>query len=118
MEEKQFTWIPFYKELAKALLIYKDNRKPLVDWIYAELSKVTGGGGKSLVEYIHNRDKSNVTDIDPFSVIAIFNRNSLTIENRIAYCEKFKEMFGLKAEVPDNFDGIPTVFTMRAFFFS
>lgn len=26
MEEKQFTWIPFYKELAKALLIYKDNR--------------------------------------------------------------------------------------------
>ena len=117
MEEKQFTWIPFYKELAKALLIYKDNRKPLVDWIYAELSKVTGGGGKSLVEYIHNRDKSNVTDIDPFSVIAIFNRNSLTIENRIAYCEKFKEMFGLKAEVPDNFDGIPTVFTMRAFFF-
>ena len=31
MEEKQFTWIPFYKELAKALLKYKDNRKPLVE---------------------------------------------------------------------------------------
>ena len=118
MEDKLFTWIPFYQELAKSLLKYKEDRKPLVDWIYTELSKVTGGGGKSLVEYIHNKDKSNVTDIDPFSVIAIFNRSGLTIDNRISYCEKFRVMFGLEAEVPTNFDGIPTVFAMRAFFFN
>ncbi len=117
MEDKLFTWIPFYKELAKALLRYKENRKPLVEWIYAELSKVKGIGGKSLVEYIHNKDKSNVTDIDPFSVIAIFNRSGLTFENRISYCEKFKAMFGLNSEIPQGFDGIPTVFAMRAFFF-
>ena len=30
MEEK-FPWIPFYMELAKALLSYKNDRKPLVD---------------------------------------------------------------------------------------
>lgn len=117
MEEKSFTWIPFYKELAKALLKYKEDRKPLVDWIYAELSKVKGIGGKSLVEYIHNKDKSKVTDIDPFSVIAIFNRGGLTIENRINFCEKFKTLFGLNSEIPQNFDGIPTVFAMKAFFF-
>ena len=114
---KEFTWIPFYMELAKALLRFKEDRKPLVDWIYTELSKVKGIGGKSLVEYIHNRDKSNVTDIDPFSVIAIFNRSGLTVENRINYCEKFKALFALSSEIPHNFDGIPTVFAMRAFFF-
>lgn len=114
---KEFSWIPFYTELAKALLRFKEDRKPLVDWIYTELSKVKGIGGKSLVEYIHNRDKSNVTDIDPFSVIAIFNRSGLTVENRINYCEKFKALFALSSEIPHNFDGIPTVFAMRAFFF-
>ena len=117
MEDNSFTWIPFYKELAKALLKYKEDRKPLVDWIYAELSKVKGIGGKSLVEYIHNKDKSKVSDIDPFSVIAIFNRGGLTIENRMNFCEKFKTLFGLNSEIPKNFDGIPTVFAMRAFFF-
>ena len=32
MEEK-FSWIPFYLELAQALLTCKDDRKPLVDFI-------------------------------------------------------------------------------------
>ena len=73
-----FNWIPFYMELAKALLLYKSDRKPLVDWIYSDLSQVSE---KSLVGYIHMRDKSKVTDIDPFSVFAIFNRN-LKIEAR------------------------------------
>lgn len=59
MEEK-FTWIPFYKELSKALLTYKDDRKPLVDFIYSELSKV---GEKSLVDYIHMEDNSKVKDM-------------------------------------------------------
>ena len=27
--EERFSWIPFYSELAKALLAYKDDRKPL-----------------------------------------------------------------------------------------
>ncbi|MBO5629309.1 MAG: AAA family ATPase [Aeriscardovia sp.] len=114
MEEKQFTWIPFYKELAKALLIYKDNRKPLVDWIYSELSKV---GSSSLVDYLKEDDGSKIVDIDPFSVFAIFNR-SLRVDNRTSFLQMFKEKFGLISEVPTDFDGIPTVNSMRAFFFS
>ena len=62
--EERFSWIPFYSELAKALLAYKDERKPLVDFVYSELSQV---GGRSLVDYIHMEDGSKVKDIDPFS---------------------------------------------------
>ena len=36
--EERFSWIPFYSELAKALLAYKDERKPLVDFVYSEFS--------------------------------------------------------------------------------
>jgi len=112
--EERFSWIPFYSELAKALLAYKDDRKPLVDFVYSELSQV---GGRSLVDYIHMEDGSKVKDIDPFSVFAIFNR-SLKLENRIGFLQKFKERFGLKSAVPTDFDGIPTVNSQRAFFFN
>ena len=113
-EKKNFTWIPFYMELAKALLIYKDDRKPLVDWIYSELSKV---GSSSLVDYLKEEDGSKIVDIDPFSVFAIFNR-SLRVDNRTSFLQMFKEKFDLISEVPTDFDGIPTVNSMRAFFFS
>lgn len=29
-----YTWIPFYKEFSQKLLKYKDNRMPLINWIY------------------------------------------------------------------------------------
>lgn len=101
-------------ELAKALLKYKDDRKPLVDFIYSDLSEV---GGKSLVDYIHMEDGSRVKDIDPFSLFAIFNRY-LKLNNKIAFLQKFKDKFGLKSEIPQDFDGIPTVNSQRAFFFN
>jgi Cdc6-like AAA superfamily ATPase len=112
MEEK-FSWIPFYMELAKALLSYKSDRKPLVDWIYSDLSQV---GEKSLVTYLHMEDGSNIKDIDPFSVFAIFNR-SLKMVNKLAFLQKYKEKFSLTSEVPTDFSGIPTVNSQRAFFF-
>ncbi len=107
-------WIPLYTELAKALLSCKNDRKPLVDWIYSDISKV---GESSLVEYLHMRDGSKITDIDPFSVFAIFNR-PLRPANRVAMLQMFKERFSLKSEVPTDFNGIPTVNSQRAFFFS
>lgn len=112
MEEK-FPWLPFYSELAQALLSCKIDRKPLVDWIYSDISQV---GEKSLVDYIHMRDGSKVTDIDPFSVFAIFNR-PLKQENKVAILQKFKDRFALKSVVPTDFVGIPTVNSQRAFFF-
>jgi len=109
-----FTWIPFYKELSKKLLQFRNDRKPLVDFIYSELSTV---GSKSLVDYIHMEDGSKVKDIDPFSVFAIFNR-SLKRENRLGFLQKFKDRFSLNSDIPTDFDGIPTVNSQRAFFFN
>lgn len=116
MEKIPFTWIEFYAELAKAILIYKDDRKPLVDWIYNDLSKIKGHDGKSFVDFIKNEDESKVNDIDPFSVFAIFNRGT-TYDNRKRLLQVFKDFFELKAEVPSDFNGIPVVDSRRSFFF-
>jgi len=115
--EQQFTWIPLYKELSIALLKYKDDRSPLVDWIYDELGKVTRNDGKSLVKYLHQKDGSKIQDIDPFSVFGIFNRG-LKDENRTALLKKFKEHFKLTSTVPTDFDGIPVLDNQTSSLFS
>ena len=103
-----FTWIPFYKELAQKLLQYRDNRTPLVDWIYANLQGYV----------FHLKDMSDgrpVPDIDPFTVFAIFNRG-ISDEKRKDICSKFKEFLGISAAIPEDFNGIPVMNTQRTNF--
>ena len=115
--DERFTWVPIYTELASALLGYKEKRNELVNWIYNDLGKVTRSDGRSLVAYLHQKNGSNIKDIDPFSVFAIFNRG-LTWVNRTEILRRFKSFLGLKENVPTDFDGIPIVDSRRAFFFS
>lgn len=115
---QSFTWIPFYKELAGALMQFRHDRGPLVEWIYSELSKVKRGDGQPLTNYLHKKDGSHIDDIDPFSVMAISNRGSMTSDNRKQMLEMFKNRLSLQAEVPSDFDGVPVMNPMRAFFFS
>lgn len=99
------------------MLIYKANRRNLVNWIYGDLSTVLANDGKPLTNYLHEKDGSHISDIDPFSVFAIFNRG-LTDEKRTKLLERFKVKFGLKAKLPTDYDGIPAVSKLRSFFFS
>lgn len=111
MENKEsFTWIPFYEELAKKLLAYKDNRSPLIEYIYAE------DGLKAYTKYLQREDKNRINDIDPFSFFGIFNRH-LSKNNRISILSKLKVFFDLKSSIPDDFDGIPILNYARSFFF-
>lgn len=110
--EQRFTWVAFYKELGHKLLPFRHNIKPLIDFIYT----LTDPNGKSLTSYIKASDGSKVPTIDPFSVMAIFNRNT-TWENRKKMCMEFKQFLSLKSEVPTDFSGIPTVNPMHSFYF-
>lgn len=114
---ENFSWKPFYTELASKLLDYKDNRAALVKWIYEDLGKVTRDDGKSLVAYLKMKDGSKISDIDPFSVYGIFNRNA-SWDKRKELIGKFKAHFNLESEMPEEFYGVPTLDPRRAFFFS
>jgi len=112
MEERNFTWIPFYTELAEKLLSYKVDRKPLIEFIFAE------NGLREFSDYLHLQDKSEkIDDIDPFTFMGMFNRGSLSPNNRIKILERIKNLFVIQSDVPSDFDGIPVLNYARMFFY-
>lgn len=96
---ERFTWIPFYKELARKLLDYKDKRKELLAFIYDRIPE-------KYRTTFHDKDGDPNTDVDPYSVFALFNINR-TDKNRIEICRLFKEGFAIEAQLPKDFTGIP-----------
>lgn len=114
MSEK-FTWIPFYEEFSQKLLEYKDqvdengNHATLVEKIKSLNSEWTDFLRAKAV----NR---NFADVDPFTIFAIFNRSS-GMERRCAILKSLKELFGVAAEIPQDFDGIPLANAQKSCFY-
>lgn len=116
MEEKlnkdmRFTWIPFYKEFAEKIMHYRNDRKSLLDIIYANDDSL-------IVNYLHdNKGEGDLCkDIDPFTTLGIFNRG-ITEDNRKVGAEKFKELLSIEAEAPSDFTGIPILNNQMSHFF-
>lgn len=104
-----YTWIPFYKELAQKLLQFKNDRKPLVDWIYSNIKS-------DYIKHLKDApDGRRVADIDPFTVYAIFNRG-IAHDKRVEICQIFKNYLNVSASAPKDFDGIPVMNTQQSNF--
>ena len=103
--ENRFSWIPFYTELAEKLLTYKDQRKELADIVY-ELGEVT--------DYLRDNESKKIKELHPFAIFGVFNRHQTDV-NRKKICQHFKERLGLTSDIPNDFDGIPVLSPLRAF---
>ena len=110
-----FTWIPFYKEFAHKLLEYKNRRQELVETIYSVLDSTMNDSGTSVVNYFKKDKDERLTDTDPFSVFAIFNRTS-NFKVRRECVTILKECFHISATVPSDFDGIPVLNAQKSIF--
>ena len=95
-------------ELADKLLLYKNKRHELVNIIYSL--------DRRYVNYIHNDDGTDVSDIDPFSVFAIFNRK-ITDKNRLKILQQFKKEFNIETDIPRDFNGIPVLNPQKSTFY-
>ena len=102
-----FTWIPFYKEFAEKLLKYRDNRGPLVNWIYGNLD------GSLIKHFKDAPDGRRVPDTDPFTVMAIINRG-ITYKKKIELCKQFKSFLNISVPVPQDFSGVPEMNNQRS----
>ena len=109
--DKRFQWTEFYMELASALLHYKNNRSDLI----AKLKTIFADAGMNFP--FKERGKEVYEDICPFTVFGSFNKG-ITNANRIALLEQFAKQFSIKAAVPTEFDGIPVVMNLSAWFFA
>ena len=105
----QYDWISFYTEFATKLLAFKNDRKALIQKIYA----VYDAAGMS-VPKLESGDE--IIDIDPFTIFGMFNKG-ITDTNRIAILNGIASEYGISAAVPGNFDGIPVLNNLKATFY-
>ena len=105
----KYTWIPFYKEFGQKLLKYRDDRKPLVNWIYDNID------GSLIKHFKDNSAGKRMPDTDPFTVMAIINRG-ITWEKKISLCKQFKEFLNISVPVPQDFSGVPEMNNMLSNF--
>lgn len=108
-----FSWIPFYAELASVILNYRDRQNELID-ILKELK----GMNLPIIRLVDQENNGEVPlgEIDPFTFFATFNQG-VKETNRIEILNNLKQRFQLKAEAPSDFDGIPIVMALKAWFF-
>lgn len=106
----KFEWIDFYSEVATKLLLFKNDRKALIERINdvytainMQVPKLESGG--------------DIIDIDPFTIFGLFNKG-ITNSNRIAIIRSIANVFGIEAKVPNNFDGIPVLNNLKATFYA
>ena len=110
-----FTWKKFYEEFAKKLLEYKSRRQELVETIYSALGDTLNDSGTSVVNYFKKDKDTKLTDTDPFSVFAIFNRTS-NDSVRKNCIEILKNNFEIQAGIPSDFDGVQLLNAKRSIF--
>ena len=106
----EYKWVDFHKELAQKLLLYKDNRKELIERI-PRIFYVAGVKMPTL-----EMKGSQILDIDPFTIFGFFNKG-LTFENRRRICKGIAEVFEMTTPIPESFDGVPLVFKLGANFY-
>lgn len=111
MEDTRFAWVSFYEELATSLLAYKNNRSDLLK-ILEIIFKDAG-----LNYPFKEKGQEKYEDICPFTVFGSFNKG-IKDSNRIALLEQFAKYFSIKANVPEDFSGIPVLMNVSAWFFS
>lgn len=111
----EFTWIPFYKELADKLLKYRDRQGELIT-----ILKKLKDQGLPVIRLIDEDKKGKevpLKEIDPFTFFSSFNRGS-TDQNRRAILTSIKQSLQLRAAVPSGFEGIPVMDPRNSWFFA
>ncbi len=109
MDKISYEWIEFYSELANKLIQYKNNR--------LELIKIVQGIFANINMPMPKLESDGVLiDFDPFTFYSLFNKG-LTDVNRIKIATEMAKQLGIKAAVPQSFEGIPVVNNQSATFY-
>jgi len=108
-----FAWIPIYKEIARKLLEYEHRQSELV-----ELIKQLRAKRLTVVSVTDKTDEGELelTEIDPFTFFACFNRGQSSA-TRMAILNELKTRWSLSAPLPTDFEGVPVVDNRQSWFF-
>ncbi|QDV11496.1 5-methylcytosine-specific restriction enzyme B [Rosistilla oblonga] len=108
-----FTWKPIYSEITAKLSEFSSENEKLVQMmirLHEQGLKVS-----PVADEYPAGTKVPLDETDPFSFMAIFNRG-VTDENRIAILRAIRDEWGIAAELPSDFDGLPVVNSQNSWF--
>ncbi|HCQ3598154.1 TPA: AAA family ATPase [Staphylococcus aureus] len=105
------TWVSYYKELADKLTDYQNKRYELIE-IVREVYKKTG------IKFPALASDNVLMDIDPFTIFALFNKNSMKETNKIKILTELASELNIKSKIPSVFDSIPTVNNLNATYYN
>lgn len=111
----RFTWIKIYKEIANKLAEYRYKQQELIEII--EEMQNRNLPTISLVDKGADGSQIPLDEIDPFTFFANFNRGIKDV-NRVEIIRMLKEKWGLTADVPSDFAGVPVVNNQQTWFVS
>ena len=109
-----FTWMPIYQELAKKLMDWEDRQEQLISFL--EELREQGYVITPLNDKDHDGARFLLKEIDPFTFFGVFNRG-IRHDQRIAILARIKQLFELKSDLPDDFDGLPILNNLKSWFF-
>lgn len=110
MANERYSWTSFYSELADKLLPFKDNREQLINKIQAVYA--------CLEMKFPKLDSTSIPiDIDPYTVYGLFNKG-ISETNRKKIIAAIAKEFGIEADVPSDFEGIPVLNNLNATFYA
>ena len=112
-EAQRFRWTKLYQAIADKLLDYQNDRGPLIKGIHDIAKRV----GPMQIHKVHFPDHSIVplTDISPFTVMALFNRG-MTDAGWQTYARELAHFLRAEVPVPDALPRIPVVNNMKSQF--
>ncbi len=108
-QEANYQWIHFYTEFADVLLNYKSNRTDLIK----KIREVFALANMKLPKL---EKDDNIEDIDPFTIFALFNKGNSN-NSKIKILNSIAKIFDIQNPVPSAFDGVPTVYNLKAAFY-
>lgn len=107
--DTKITWVAFYTEFAEKLLSYRNDRKNLIGKLQKVYQDID-------MKFPKMESDGTVIDIDPFTIYGLFNKG-ITNDNRKLILGGIAKEFGVSADVPSDFDGIPVMNNQKATFF-
>lgn len=96
--DKGFDWVPFYDEMAQKLLKYRDKQAALIKML-------TSANVNGLMDESPKGKRVPLTVIDPFTFLALLNKQSFTERARILTA--IQPQLEIVAKVPTDFLGVP-----------
>lgn len=110
MEKSQFTWVNFYMAFADRLLEYRKKRLELLRKLKSAFGSINDMAFPKL------DSSGEPTDIDPFTVFGLFNKNKITELHRKQIISALANELRVEAQQPTDFVGIPVLNNLNATF--